>query len=78
MIFHWDDENRTHLARHAVSSSQAEAAFEAEDALLFQDATRLNPVSTAGSWKPRWKAGSSRSHLPECFPKASESSQPTG
>lgn len=42
MLFHWDDENRTHIARHDVSMSQAEAAFEAEDALLYPDANRLN------------------------------------
>lgn len=42
MIFYWDDENRTHIARHAVSPFQAEATFEADDALFFQDAARLN------------------------------------
>jgi uncharacterized DUF497 family protein len=42
MIFHWDEENRAHLARHAISPSQAEAAFKADDALFFQDAALLN------------------------------------
>lgn len=42
MIFHWDHENRAHIARHGVSGSQAEAAFRAEDATVFQDAARLN------------------------------------
>ncbi len=42
MIFHWDDENRRHTARHGVSEAQAEAAFQAEDATVFQDALRLN------------------------------------
>jgi uncharacterized DUF497 family protein len=42
MIFHWDDENRAHIARHDVSPAQAEAAFQAEDALVCQDAARLN------------------------------------
>jgi hypothetical protein len=34
MLFHWDDENRLHLARHGVSEAQVEAAFQAEDATL--------------------------------------------
>jgi len=42
MIFHWDDENRAHIARHGVSSSQAEASFGVGDAQVFQDAARLN------------------------------------
>lgn len=42
MIFHWDDENRAHIARHGVSESQAEEAFRAEDATVFPDAMRLN------------------------------------
>ena len=42
MIFHWDDENRAHIAYHDISSSQAEAAFKADDARFFQDAARLN------------------------------------
>jgi len=42
MTLHWDDENRAHIARHDVSPSQTEDAFEAEDALVRQDATRLN------------------------------------
>lgn len=42
MIFHWDEENRAHIARHGVSEAQAEAAFQAEDAMVFQDAARLN------------------------------------
>ena len=42
MIFHWDDQNLAHIARHEVSSSQAKVAFGADDALFFQDATRLN------------------------------------
>lgn len=42
MIFHWDDENRAHMARHDVSEAQAEAAFRARDATVFQDASRLN------------------------------------
>jgi len=42
MIFHWDEENRPHIARHDVSAAQAEAAFQAEDAQVFPDATRLN------------------------------------
>ncbi len=42
MLFHWDDENRLHIARHGVSEAQAEAAFQAEDATVFQDAARLN------------------------------------
>lgn len=42
MIFHWDDENRAHMAHHGVSESQAEAAFQAEDATAFPDAARLN------------------------------------
>lgn len=43
MIFDWDDENRAHSSYHDVSRSQAEAAFQADDALFFQDAARLNP-----------------------------------
>jgi uncharacterized DUF497 family protein len=42
MLFHWDDENRLHIACHGVSEAQAEAAFQAEDATVFQDAARLN------------------------------------
>ncbi len=42
MLFHWDDENKTHIARHDVSTSQAEAAFEAEDAMVHPDANRHN------------------------------------
>ena len=42
MLFHWDYENRLHIARHGVSEAQAEAAFQAEDATVFQDAARLN------------------------------------
>jgi uncharacterized DUF497 family protein len=42
MIFHWDDQNLAHIARHEVSLSQAEAAFGADDAMVFQDAARLN------------------------------------
>jgi len=42
MIFHWDDENRAHIARHDVSEAQAESAFRARDATVFQDASRLN------------------------------------
>jgi uncharacterized DUF497 family protein len=42
MLFHWDDENRAHITRHGVSEAQAEAAFQAEDAAVFQDAARLN------------------------------------
>ena len=42
MLFHWDDENKAHIARHDVSSSQAEAAFESEDALVYPDASHLN------------------------------------
>ena len=42
MIFHWDDENRAHLARHEVSPPQAQAAFGTDDALFFQDMGRLN------------------------------------
>lgn len=42
MLFHWDDENRAHVTRHVVSPSQAEAAFEAEDATVRRDGTRLN------------------------------------
>lgn len=42
MIFHWDAENRPPIARHDVSPAQAEAAFEADDALFRQDATRFN------------------------------------
>jgi uncharacterized DUF497 family protein len=42
MLFHWDDENRHHIARHDVSETQAEAAFRAEDAVAFQDFDRLN------------------------------------
>jgi uncharacterized DUF497 family protein len=42
MIFHWDDENRAHIARHGVSEAQAEAAFQAGDATVFPDAARLN------------------------------------
>jgi uncharacterized DUF497 family protein len=42
MLFHWDDENRAHTTRHGVSEAQAEAAFQAEDATVFQDVARLN------------------------------------
>jgi uncharacterized DUF497 family protein len=42
LIFHWDDENRAHIARHGVSEAQAQSAFGAEDAAVFPDATRLN------------------------------------
>ncbi len=42
MIFHWDDENRAHIARHGVSEAQAEAAFQSEDATVFPDSARLN------------------------------------
>ena len=42
MLFHWDAENRLHIARHGVSEAHAEAAFQAEDATVFQDAARLN------------------------------------
>lgn len=42
MIFLWDNENRDHIARHAVSPTQAEAAFAAEDTSFRQDATRHN------------------------------------
>ena len=42
MLLHWDDQNREHIARHGVTQEQAEAAFEAEDAVVRQDATRLN------------------------------------
>lgn len=42
MLFHWDDENRAHILRHGVSEPQAEAAFQAEDAMVFPDAMRLN------------------------------------
>jgi len=42
MIFHWDDENRAHIARHDISEAQAEAAFQAGDATVFPDAARLN------------------------------------
>ena len=42
MIFHWDDENLAHIARHEVSEIQAETAFQAEDAMFRRDAKRLN------------------------------------
>ena len=42
MLFHWDEENQAHITRHGVSEAQAEAAFQAEDAAVFQDVTRLN------------------------------------
>jgi len=42
MLFHWDDENIGHIARHGVTPIQAEAAFVAEDATIRQDAKRLN------------------------------------
>ncbi|MGA2080116.1 MAG: BrnT family toxin [Holophaga sp.] len=42
MIFHWDDENLAHIARHDVSPPQAEAAFQAIDAEFRRDAKRLN------------------------------------
>ncbi len=42
MLFHWDYENRLHIARHGVSEAQAEAAFQTVDATVFQDAARLN------------------------------------
>ena len=42
MIFHWDGENRAHIARHDVTEFQAERAFLAEDARIFPDAGRLN------------------------------------
>jgi len=42
MLLRWDIQNLEHIARHGVSQSQAELAFEAEDALVRQDATRLN------------------------------------
>ncbi len=42
MHLHWDDQNREHIARHGISQARAEAALEAEDAVVRQDATRLN------------------------------------
>ena len=42
MLFHWDEENRAHLAPHDVSPSQAEAVFGADDAVFRQDATHRN------------------------------------
>jgi uncharacterized DUF497 family protein len=42
VIFHWDDENRTHIARHDVTPVQVEAAFHATDATIWQDAGRCN------------------------------------
>jgi len=42
MLFHWDEESRLHISRHSVSEGQAEAAFQAEDAMVFPDAARLN------------------------------------
>jgi uncharacterized DUF497 family protein len=42
VLFHWDDENRAHIARHGVVEAQTEAAFKAEDAMLFPDAARMN------------------------------------
>jgi len=42
MIFHWDSENLDHIARHAVSPSQAEAALGADDAVFRQDEARPN------------------------------------
>ena len=42
MIFHWDDENIGHMARHGVAPTQAEAAFDAEDATYRRDAKNLN------------------------------------
>jgi len=41
MIFHWDDQNLAHIARHEVSSSQAEAAFGADDARVFPEGFRI-------------------------------------
>ncbi len=35
MRFLWDEQNRTHLARHAVDPDIAESIFIAEDRLLF-------------------------------------------
>lgn len=42
MLFHWDDENLSHIARHDVSPSQAEMALRVDDAVVRQDAARLN------------------------------------
>ena len=42
MVFHWDDENLAHIARHDVSPPQTEAAFQAVDADFRHDANRLN------------------------------------
>jgi uncharacterized DUF497 family protein len=42
MLLHWDKQNREPIARHGVSQEQAEAAFEAGDVMVRQDATRLN------------------------------------
>lgn len=42
ILFHWDDGNLAHIARHGVSQLQAEAAFKAEDVVVHGDTTRLN------------------------------------
>ena len=42
MLFHWDDENRSHIARHDVSIAQTEAAFKSADAVVHPDANNLN------------------------------------
>jgi uncharacterized DUF497 family protein len=42
MLFHWDEENRAHIARHDVAPIQAEAAFLAIDSNIHQDNERLN------------------------------------
>jgi hypothetical protein len=74
MIFHWDDENRAHIARHDVTESQAEGAFLVEDTRIFPVAGRLN------RWvlEATWKAGHSRSPSPGFFPRDSGSSPRTG
>ena len=42
MLLGWDNQNLEPIGRHGVSQEQAEAALGSGDAVLRQDATRLN------------------------------------
>ena len=42
MLFHWDEENKAHIARHGVSPAQTESAFDSEDSVVRPDTQRLN------------------------------------
>jgi uncharacterized DUF497 family protein len=68
MIFHWDDENIGHMARHGVAPTQAEAAFEAEDATFRRDANRLNRWVVEATLEER-----SKLPLRVCSPMETES-----